>query len=111
MNIAIVLCDRLNSLRKLPFSLSDLSLVAYLHDIEKPRKYELCEDGQLRYKATVQNKEDRQRFRMAKLAEYGIVFTPEQENGMKYVEGEGKDYANRRRVMGSLAAVAHIYDL
>lgn len=111
MNIAVVLYERLNSLRQLPFSLSDLLLVVYLHDVEKPWKYELREDGQLHHKATMQNKEDHQRFRMTKLAEYGVVFTSEQENGMKYAEGELNDYTNRRRVMGPLACVAHMCDV
>lgn len=111
MNIAVVLYERLNSLRPLPFSLSDLLLVVYLHDVEKPWKYELREDGQLHHKATLQSKEDHQRFRMAKLAEYGISFTPEQENGMKYAEGELDDYTNRRRVMEPLACVAHMCDV
>ena len=111
MNIAVVLYERLNSVRPLPFSLSDLLLVVYLHDVEKPWKYDLREDGQLHHKATMQNKADHQCFRMAKLAEYGVAFTPEQENGMKYAEGELNDYTNRRRVMGPLACVAHMCDV
>lgn len=111
MNVAVVLYERLNSIRPLPFSLSDLLLVVYLHDIEKPWKYELRDDGQLHHKSTMQNKDDHQRFRMAKLAEYGVVFTPEQENGMKYAEGEMNDYSNRHRVMGQLACVAHMCDV
>lgn len=111
MNIAVVLYERLSSIRPLPFSLSDLLLVVYLHDVEKPWKYELRDDGQLHHKATMQNKEDHQRFRMAKLTEYGVVFTPKQENGMKYAEGELNDYSNRRRVMGPLACVAHMCDV
>ncbi|MBI2640193.1 MAG: hypothetical protein HYW90_04900 [Candidatus Sungbacteria bacterium] len=111
MNIAVVLYERLSSIRLLPFSLSDLLLVVYLHDVEKPWKYELRDDGQLHHKAAMQNKEDHQRFRMAKLTEYGVVFTPKQENGMKYAEGELNDYSNRRRVMGPLACVAHMCDV
>ncbi|MBI2023686.1 hypothetical protein HYT01_03960 [Candidatus Giovannonibacteria bacterium] len=111
MNIAVILYERLGSIRPLPFSLSDLLLVVYLHDVEKPWKYELRDDGQLHHKATMQNKEDHQRFRMAKLTEFGVVFTPEQENGMKYAEGELNDYSNRRRVMGPLACAAHMCDV
>lgn len=111
MNIAIVQYKLLSSLRPLPFSLSDLLLVVYLHDIEKPWKYELGDDGQLHHKTCMKNKEDHQRFRMSKLAEYGIVFTPEQENGMKYAEGEINDYSNRHRVMGPLACLAHVCDV
>ena len=111
MNIAVVLYERLGFIRPLPFSLSDLLLVVYLHDVEKPWKYEFRDDGQFHYKATMQNKKDHQRFRMAKLTEYGVVFTPEQENGMKYIEGELNDYSNRHRVMGPLACAAHMCDV
>ena len=111
MNIAAVLYERLDSIRPLPFSLSDLLIVVYLHDVEKPWKYELRDDGQLYHKTIMQNKEDHQRFRMEKLTEYGVVFTSEQENGMKYAEGELSDYTNRRRVMGPLACVAHMCDV
>ena len=111
MNIAVLLYCQLSSVRPLPFSLSDLLLVVYFHDIEKPWKYELREDGQLHHKSSMQTKEDHQRFRMAKLAEYGIVFSPEHENGLKYAEGELNDYSNRRRVMGPLACVAHMCDV
>lgn len=111
MNIAIVLYEKLNSLRSLSFSLSDLLLVVFFHDIEKPWKYEIKEDGQLHHTQAMATKEDHQRFRMEKLTEYGIRFTPEQENGMKYAEGELHDYSNRRRAMGPLAAVAHMCDV
>ena len=111
MNIAILLYGQLSSVRPLPFSLSDLLLVVYFHDIEKPWKYELREDGQLHHKSSMQTKEDHHRFRMAKLTEYGIVFTLEHENGIKYAEGELNDYSNRNRVMGPLACVAHMCDV
>lgn len=111
MNIAVVLYERLNSIRPLPFSLSDLLLVVYLHDLEKPWKYELHVDGQLHHRAEMQTKESHQRFRMEKLKEYGVVLTPEQKNGLKYVEGEHNDYTNRRRVMEPLACVAHMCDV
>jgi len=111
MNIAVVLYSRLNSIRPLPFSLSDLLLVVYLHDIEKPWKYELGADGQLCHKATMQGKEKHHCFRISKLMEYGVVITPEQENGMQYAEGELNDYSSRHRVMGPLACLAHMCDV
>lgn len=111
MNIAVIQYDLLTELRPLPFSLSDLLLVVYLHDVEKPWKYELGADGELHHRANMQTKADHQLFRMVKLAEYGIILTPEQENGLKYAEGELGDYTNRRRVMGPLACVAHMCDV
>ncbi len=111
MNIAVVLYERLDSIRMLPFSLSDLLLVVYLHDVEKPWKYDFGEDGQLHHKPNMQTKEDHQRFRMEKLAEYEVVFTQEHENGIRYAEGELSDYSPRQRVMGPLACVAHMCDV
>lgn len=111
MNIAILLYEKLSSARPLPFSLSDLLLIVYLHDLEKPWKYDLGEDGQLYFKPSMQTKVDHHNFRMKKLGEYGIKLTDEQLNGLKYVEGELNDYTIRRRVMGPLAAVAHMADV
>jgi len=111
MNIGVVLYDDFSRCRHLPFSLSDLLLVVYFHDIEKPWKYELREDGQLYHKPHIASKGAHQKFRMEKLAEYGIVLTPEQENGIKYAEGEVNDYSSRLRVMCPLAAMAHMCDV
>ncbi len=111
MNIALVLYGRLDSLRPLPFSLSDLLLVVFLHDIEKPWKYELDWKGELRLKSFMQSKHDQQEFRMKKFEEYGLRLSPEQENGIRYAEGEHGDYTNLSRTMGPLAAVAHMCDV
>ena len=111
MNIAIVLYERLNSLRPLPFSLSDLLLVLYLHDIEKPWRYDVGEDGKLYNKSDLDTPEKQHIFREKKLKEYGILLTEKQENGLKYVEGEGKDYSGKHRTMGPLAALAHTCDV
>ncbi|MBI3633189.1 MAG: hypothetical protein HY226_02770 [Candidatus Vogelbacteria bacterium] len=111
MNIAILIYSLLNSVRSLPFSLSDLLLVVYLHDIEKPWKYELRKDGQLYHKNSMLTKADHQKFRMEKLKEYGVALTAEHENGLRYAEGEISDYSNRERKMWPLAAVAHMCDV
>ncbi len=111
MNIAVVLHARLGAIRPLPFSESDLLLVVFLHDVEKPWKYELGADGTLVHRAELQGKVAHQQFRMAKLAEYGIALTAEHENALQYAEGELGDYTNQRRVMGPLAAMAHMCDV
>ncbi|HEU0036217.1 MAG TPA: hypothetical protein VFQ53_36640 [Kofleriaceae bacterium] len=111
MNIAVVLYEQLSAKRPLPFSLSDILLVMFLHDIEKPWKYELGADGQLHHKADMQGKATHQKFRMELLAKYGIVLSAEHENGLKYAEGELADYTNKRRMMGPLAALAHMCDV
>jgi len=110
MNIANQLYGRMDSLRRLPFSISDLLLILFLHDLEKPWKYEIV-GGKLQYKPGLKDKAAQQQFRMEKLKEYGIILTPNQENGLKYAEGELQDYSKERRVMSPLAAMAHMCDV
>lgn len=111
MNQAVFFYPFFNSLRQLPFTLSDALLVLYLHDIEKPWKYELGPEGQLQYIEALKSKEVQHQFRSKKLEEYGIILSAEQENGMKYVEGEFADYRSDERVMHPLAAFCHICDV
>ncbi len=111
MNICIALYKSLSTVRPLTFSLSDALLVIFLHDLEKPWKYERKTDGQLHHKAKMQTKDQHQDFRMRKAAEYGIVLTEEHKNGIKYAEGELNDYSSRKRVMSPLAAFAHMCDV
>ena len=110
MNIGLIIYNQFNIIRPLPFSLSDVLLILFLHDIEKPWKYEI--DGEtLRIKPELADKSIQREFRNRKIEEYGIKLTPEQENGMKYVEGEHQDYSPNHRVMSPLAAICHLADV
>jgi hypothetical protein len=111
MNIAILLYGSMSQLRALPFELSDALLVNFFHDIEKPWKYEIGEDGKLYYREDLRDKDAQLIFRTKKLHEYGIKLTDEQENAMRYVEGEFDDYSNEKRMMGPLAAFCHMCDV
>ena len=111
MNIALELYIHLAELRPLPFSISSALLVTFLHDIEKPWKYELGADGHLQEIESLRTKSAQHTFRAQKLKEYDIVLTPEEENAMKYVEGEFSDYSNKHRVMNPLAALCHLADV
>ncbi len=111
MNIALVLYKKMNSLRDLPFSLSDALLIIFLHDIEKPWKYEIGPDGELRHKEALRTEEATHEFRDRKLKQYGIVLTSEQDNAMKYIHGELNEYTPRKRVVGPLGTFCHICDV
>lgn len=111
MNIAVLLYQPLAGVRLLPFSLSDALLCLYLHDVEKPWKYDIGTDGQLHHKPSMQTKADHQAFRDEVVQRYGIQLTPGQWNGIRYAEGEGEDYSPRQRVMGPLAAFVHMCDV
>lgn len=111
MNYAILLYQPLDLVRNTPFSLSNALIVLFFHDIEKPWKYEIRADGKRYHRAGMESKEQHQAFRIKKLAEYGIELNEEQENGIKYAEGELNDYSNRKRIMQPLAAFAHMCDV
>ncbi|MEX1112907.1 MAG: hypothetical protein WD603_02285 [Patescibacteria group bacterium] len=110
MNLASVYHDVDSSLRPLPFSKSDALLIMFLHDLEKPWRYEWRDGEKVRNEA-LRSKADKKAFRDGLLAEYGIELTPELQNAMTYVEGELADYSNERRVMGPLAAFCHAIDV
>lgn len=104
MNIAIELYATLSALRELPFSLSDSLLVLYLHDIEKPWKYEKNESGELIIKESLYDKEAQYDFQLNKASEYGIELTDEHKNALQFINGEGTKYTYYERTRGPLAA-------
>lgn len=110
MNLACLLYGPMHAAMQLPFSLADALLVLFLHDIEKPWKYERLAEGTLEIVSGLKRKDAQHAFQLAKINEYGIVLTPEQANALHYVEGEGADYNPRQRVMNELAAFCHACD-
>ncbi len=96
--------------RPLPFTLSDALLVFFLHDLEKPWRILVDETGAASNKPGLASKEAYQKFREDKLVEYGLALTPQQLNGLTYVEGELKGYSSQQRVMNELAAFCHKVD-
>lgn len=110
MNYGARLYWMTEKLRPLPFTLSDLLLVLFLHDLEKPWRLEIDIQGFLVLRAGLVTKQERKAFRDQKILEYGIVLTDYQMNGLRYVEGELDDYSSHRRVMNELAAMAHMVD-
>jgi hypothetical protein len=109
MNIATRLYPALHLVRPLPFTLGDVYLVLFLHDLEKPWKYVLGENELL--DPALADKAGRMDFRLAKAAEYGIVLTDAHRNGIEFAEGENHKYSNRHRHMEPLAAFVHLCDV
>jgi hypothetical protein len=99
MNIACWLYE--TSPRVLPFKLEDALVVMFLHDIEKPFKGE----------HTWPTKEARRQFRETFIQQNQVGLTEEQQNALRYVEGEYDDYSNTERKMGPLAAFCHCADV
>lgn len=100
----------LSQYNSLPFSLEDVFMCLYLHDIEKPWKYiPECVSSDLN-NIDLSTKDKRREFRNLIISKYGFQLTPEQLNGIEYAEGEF-DYSPRQRKMGRLAAFVHMCDV
>ncbi len=110
MNLAVIWYDPANERRPLPFSLSSALFILFLHDIEKPWRYQMQPDGSLVKDPRIQTKDQRKAFRDKKLADYMITLAPDEANAMQYVEGELADYTADARAMGPLAAFCHACD-
>lgn len=111
LNIAPPIFDLLNAIRPLPCVLEDVIVGFFVHDLEKPWKYERGPDGELYHTAQFREKSDDNAFRQRVLDESGIVLTPAQANAMKYAEGEFVGYSNRERMMKEAAAIVHACDV
>ena len=111
MNIGLRLYETLGSCRPLPFTLSDVLLVLFLHDIEKPWRFEVAGDGSIRQNEGMRTRAGKAAFREFKLLKYGIDLSPDQRNAFTYVEGEIDHYSSERRVMNPLAAFCHLCDV
>ncbi len=107
--------DALQSLRPLNFSKASAAIALFFHDIEKPFRYGPSED--MRCKPWQEKFDTPASWEKAKwdiLAQfnshYGLTFSAEEENSIKYTHGEGDDYRKDRRVSTPLAAHVHHCD-
>jgi hypothetical protein len=120
MNIACQLYRTFNTVRTLPFELSEALEVMFLHDIEKPFKVGktlvclwhdigTCKDTCLPVEAT---KDNRKKFRANAIQHYGVLLSWDQDNALRYVEGvPDSEYTPGERTMGELAAFCHMCDI
>ena len=93
--------------RVFDFEFSDVLLILFLHDIEKPFKKEivLVDD---------KGKKDRKKvdeFKFSLIKKYGIVLNDKQNNALTYIEGENEDYSNTKKTMNRLSAFCHMCDI
>lgn len=111
MNTAVLLYPAMAAARPLTFSLSDALLALFWHDAEKLERFEFGDDGGLRNKPHLDSKVDHHNHRLTKIIAYGVTLTSEQENAIRYAEGEIGSYTSRQRIMGPLAAFCHMCDV
>lgn len=97
--------------RPLPFTLSDVTLILFLHDLEKPWRIQINSHGIAKNRKGLDTKSAFKEFRENKLIEYGLHLNTMQQNALTYVEGELADYSSKERIMNELAAFCHMIDV
>ena len=111
MNLAVVFYKTLGDLRPLEFSLSDALLALYLHDLEKPWRYEMNAEGKVVLNPELADKKKTAlAFVEQKVKEYNFSLTDKCWNAVKYAEGEKDDYSPGKRISTPLAAFVHLCD-
>lgn len=103
MKIAIRMYEIYRHQRPHSFSLSDVLVVLFLHDLEKPFKY-------IEPKIEFHSDHEKETFINELIDKYGIELNDEQKNALKYIHGEGKDFSTTERIQSPLAAFCHICD-
>lgn len=106
-NIALQMYRTFSRLRTLPFSLSDVLVAIFLHDIEKPFKH----STQYRRLYAGKGKQWWCKFREGVIEGVGLTIPDPIMNAIRYCEGEGDDYVPGERVMNELAALCHAADV
>jgi hypothetical protein len=86
----------------LPFTLQDVYLVLFLHDLEKAWKY-FPPFPKI-------SKDENENFRQKIIEQYGFELTEEHKNALRHIEIE-KDYNPTTRTQGPLAAFCHVCDV
>jgi hypothetical protein len=97
MQIAMVTYEGLETIRPLPFSLSDALLGCFLHDIEKVWKHAIDPADQI----PIDKKQ---------ILRTEFHLEPQHFNAVKYAHGEGDHYHKTIRVQTPLAAFVHHCD-
>lgn len=90
--------------RELPFTLGDVILILFLHDLEKPFKY-------VEPKTYFGSDHDKEVFINSLIDKYEISLSEDQKNALKYIHGESSDFSPTERIQSPLAAFCNICDV
>lgn len=103
MNFGVELFKMMDDFRKLDFTISDVILVLFLHDLEKPFRY-------VEPKKEFSNDEEKKKFINEMIGKYAIILDENHINALQYIHGEGEDYNKTERIQKPLAAFVHVCD-
>jgi hypothetical protein len=103
MNLGKAFFEKMNSFRELPFSLSDVILVLFLHDLEKPFRY-------VPTKKEFFDDIEKHNFIESLIKKYKIKLNLNHKNALQYIHGEGESFHRTKRIQKPLAAFVHCLD-
>ena len=109
LNFASMYFALWTTLRSRPYELWEALEVLFVHDLEKPWRFTPNLPCVIPV-PDLTEKSERATFRLALLEHYGIRFTADQDNAMRYCEGELGDYTADHRTMRPLAHLCHTCD-
>lgn len=104
MNLGNMIYKEMSAFRKLPFTFSDVILVLFLHDLEKPFRY-------VSPKKDFKNDLEKHEFIESLIKKYKIKLTANHKNAFAYIHGEGNEYSRTKRIQKPLAAFVHCLDV
>ena len=117
LRINDVVYDALSEIRPLTFTKASGAIALFFHDIEKPFKYGPKTDAEcIRWQSRCADTHngDWEAVKYDILTDfenkYGLTFTDEEQNALKYTHGEGNDHKKDQRVASPLAAHVHHCD-
>lgn len=103
MNLGALIYKEMNRFRKLEFSFSDVILILFLHDLEKPFRY-------VPTKKEFRSDVEKRAFIESLIKKYKIKLTADHKNALKYIHGEGDSFHRTKRIQKPLAAFVHCLD-
>jgi len=103
MNLGHMIYKEMSAFRKLSFSFSDVLLVLFLHDLEKPFRY-------VPTKKEFGNDIEKHSFIESLIKKYNIKLTASHKNALEYTHGEGDSFHRTKRIQKPLAAFVHCLD-
>jgi len=108
--------DALKTIRPLNFTKASAAIVLFFHDIEKPFRYgkktdARCAPWQMKFQDVPHAWENAKWDILSDMQKtYGLEFSDDEINGLKYTHGEGDDHRKDARIASPLAAHVHHCD-
>lgn len=103
MNLGFLIYSEMSSFRKLSFTFSDVVLVLFLHDLEKPFRY-------VPLKKEFNTDIEKHTFIESLIKKYKIKLSAQHKNALEYIHGEGDSFHRTKRIQKPLAAFVHCLD-